>query len=67
MATSLVTGSNLAAQVKDYKTDPHQTQETKNFLNAINTGGPGLETLPVKDAQNVLASIGHSSFFANHK
>lgn len=49
---------NIAAsedvQVKDWATDPNLTQEVKAFLKGLNTGGPGLETLPPEDARKVL-------------
>lgn len=47
-------GATASAQVRDFKTDPHIGTGTKNFLKAINTGGPGLETLSKEDARQVL-------------
>ncbi|HEY4194801.1 MAG TPA: alpha/beta hydrolase [Mucilaginibacter sp.] len=48
--------SALAKAQVDWKTDPHLTPEVKDFLKALNTGGPGLETLPYKDARLVLVN-----------
>ena len=55
--TLIVAGSffNATAQVQDYKTDTHLSPEVRNFLGAINTGGPGLETLSPIAARKVLA------------
>lgn len=39
-----------------YLTDPNIDRGTKQFLKAINTGGPGLETLSKEEARNVLVS-----------
>ena len=47
MSTSTLT-------LQDYATDPHLSQAVKDFLKPLNGGGPGLETLPVDDARNVL-------------
>lgn len=44
------------AQVQNFSTDPHIDRGTKEFLKAINTGGPGLETLSKEDARNVLVT-----------
>lgn len=55
MATTLTSTTGMA-QVRDYKDDPNLTVEVKQFLSMLNTGGPGLETLPVKDAQDVLVN-----------
>lgn len=52
--TTVLASSSLSAQVRDYKTDPHLSKGTKEFLNLLNTGGPGLETLSANDAKNVL-------------
>ncbi|MFC5271509.1 alpha/beta hydrolase [Adhaeribacter terreus] len=42
------------AKVKDWATDPNLSREVKAFLKGLNTGGPGLETLPPLDARKVL-------------
>jgi acetyl esterase/lipase len=39
-----------------YLTDPNIDHGTKQFLKALNTGGPGLETLSKEEARNVLVS-----------
>jgi acetyl esterase len=44
-------------QVRDYKTDTHLSEEVKIFLNAVNSGGPALETLSVEEAQSVLVNM----------
>lgn len=54
MTTILAAGNGEHAWVKDWKTDPNLTPQVKQFLSALNTSGPALETLPVIEAQNVL-------------
>ena len=41
-------------KIKDWATDPHLSREVKAFLKGLNTGGPGLETLPPLEARKVL-------------
>jgi acetyl esterase/lipase len=53
---SLTTGSQASAQAVDYATDPHLSESVKQFLNALNKPGPGLETLPIKDGRSVLVN-----------
>jgi acetyl esterase/lipase len=43
-------------KVKDWATDPNLSLEVKAFLKGLNTGGPGLETLPPLEARKVLES-----------
>ncbi|GAA4313562.1 alpha/beta hydrolase [Mucilaginibacter gynuensis] len=52
---ALVANGTASAQV-DYATDPHLSPAVKEFLKPLNGGGPGLETLPVKDARQVLVN-----------
>jgi acetyl esterase len=40
----------------DYASDPKLSPAVKEFLKPLNTGGPGLETLSIEDARNVLVS-----------
>jgi acetyl esterase len=40
--------------VQDFRTDVHLSPEVKTFLSALNTGGPGLETLSPIAARKVL-------------
>jgi len=51
---ALVLSQKTFAQAVDYKDDPHLTPEVKKFLAPLNTGGPGLETLPPIEARKVL-------------
>lgn len=51
----VLTTSMTQAQV-NYLKDPNIDRGTKQFLQAINTGGPGLETLSKEAARNVLVS-----------
>ena len=44
----------VTSSVADWRTDPHLDSGTKIFLTALNTGGPGLETLPPLEARKVL-------------
>jgi acetyl esterase/lipase len=41
-------------QVQDFRTDAHLSPEVKTFLSALNTGGPGIETLSPIAARKVL-------------
>ena len=41
-------------QAPDFATDPHLDPQVREFLKVLNTGGPGLETLPVPAARQVL-------------
>jgi acetyl esterase/lipase len=41
-------------QVQDIRTDAHLSPEVKTFLSALNTGGPGIETLSPIAARKVL-------------
>jgi acetyl esterase len=41
-------------QAPPFATDQHIDPQVIEFLKALNTGGPGLETLPVPDARQVL-------------
>jgi acetyl esterase len=41
-------------QAPPFATDQHLDPQVIEFLKALNTGGPGLETLPVPDARQVL-------------
>jgi acetyl esterase len=43
-------------QAPPFATDQHIDPQVIEFLKALNTGGPGLETLPVPDARQVLVS-----------
>jgi acetyl esterase len=43
-----------ATTTQNFLTDDHLSPEVKNFLKALNTGGPGLETLPPLAARQVL-------------
>jgi acetyl esterase/lipase len=40
--------------VRDYATDPHLDPQVIDFLKGLNTGGPGLETMPALQARQVL-------------
>ena len=42
------------AQAPNWQTDPHLTPQVKEFLKGLNTGGPGVETLPADKARLVL-------------
>jgi len=44
-----------STRVQNYLTDDHLSPEVKEFLKGLNTGGPGLETLPPVAARKVLA------------
>ncbi len=44
------------AKVQDWATDTNLTPEVKQFLKALNTGGPGLETLSPTEARLVLVN-----------
>lgn len=52
---TVLTPTPRSPHIRDYKDDPHLSVEVKKFLATLNTGGPGLETLPAKEAQNVFA------------
>lgn len=52
--------NKIKTEIKDYKTDPKLSAKVKEFLKTINTGGPALETLTVKEAQNVLVKAQES-------
>jgi len=54
MKTILETMNGVFNKIVEYKVDPRLSIKTKLFLEALDTGGPGLETLAVKAAQNVL-------------
>jgi len=41
-------------EVRDFRTDEHLSPAVKNFLKALNTGGPGIETLSPLAARKVL-------------
>lgn len=43
-----------SVQVQDFRTDAHLSPEVKIFLSALNTGGPGIETLSPIAARKVL-------------
>lgn len=43
------------AQVKDFHSDEHLSPQVKTFLNSLNNGGPGLETLTPQQARAVLS------------
>ncbi len=53
MATTQLT---KAPEQVDYLQDPNLDRGTKDFLQAINNGGPGLETLSKEDARQVLVN-----------
>jgi acetyl esterase len=53
---SLTMCPTASAQAVDYATDPHLSEAVKQFLSGLNKPGPGLETLPVPDARNVLVN-----------
>ncbi len=57
---TMAENNNIKTEIKDFKTDPKLSTKVKEFLIAINTGGPTLETLPVKEAQNVLVKAQES-------
>ncbi len=44
----------LEKEKVDYAVDPRLTKEVKNFLKALNSGGPPVESLSYEDARNVL-------------
>jgi len=44
----------LEKEKVDYADDPRLTKEVKNFLKALNSGGPPVESLSYEDARNVL-------------
>jgi acetyl esterase len=46
----------LHAQAPNWASDPHLSPDVKQFLKALNTGGPGLETLPPDQARLVLVN-----------
>jgi acetyl esterase len=46
----------LHAQAPNWATDPHLTPEVKQFLKALNTGGPGIETMTPEAARLVLVN-----------
>lgn len=46
--------NTTVSEVADFATDPNIDKGTKEFLKMLNTGGPALESLPVKDARGVL-------------
>lgn len=46
----------LQAQAPNWASDPNLTPQVKQFLKALNTGGPGLETLPPEQARLVLVN-----------
>lgn len=60
MKTELTTDKKQLTQIANFKTDPKLSTKVKEFLKAINTGGPALESLPVKEAQNVLVKAQES-------
>jgi acetyl esterase/lipase len=43
-------------KVVDYSVDPHLSEGVREFLKGLNSGGPAVESLPVKDARNVLVN-----------
>jgi acetyl esterase len=45
------------AQIKDYATDDHLSPEVRQFLKGLNTGAPGLETLPADQARLGLVNL----------
>jgi acetyl esterase/lipase len=54
----LVAGSmQVHGQVKDYATDERLSPGVRTFLATLNTGGPGLETLPPVKARQVLVDV----------
>ncbi|RBQ06840.1 alpha/beta hydrolase [Pedobacter miscanthi] len=48
--------TTAGAQGKEWYADEHIAPEVKNFLLALNNGGPGLETLSPKNARAVLVN-----------
>lgn len=42
------------SQVRDFATDPNIDPQVREFLKGLNTGGPGLETLPPLETRKVL-------------
>lgn len=48
--------SETTIEVENYATDPNIDKGSKEFLKVLNSGGTPLETLPVKDARNVLVN-----------
>lgn len=52
---TVILGSSVNAQVKDYATDPNLSLEVKKFLKVLNSGGQPLESLTPVDARKVLA------------
>jgi len=56
-AAMLLTAAGTAsvnAQTQDWATDQHLSPDVRTFLKGLNTGGPGLETLPPLEARKVL-------------
>jgi acetyl esterase/lipase len=53
---SLVAMTTMVQAQVNFREDPNIDRGTKKFLEAINKGGPGLETLSKEDARNVLVS-----------
>ncbi|TCC88797.1 alpha/beta hydrolase [Pedobacter frigiditerrae] len=56
MLLLLLTGYQSMAQVKNWATDDRISTGTKAFLKMLNTGGPGLETLPTAQMRLVLVN-----------
>jgi len=44
----------------DYPRDTHLSLAVKEFLRPLNSGGPGLETLPADEARNALFNLQES-------
>jgi acetyl esterase len=51
----------LEKEKVDYSVDPRLTKEVKNFLKALNSGGPPVESLSYEDARNVLVEAQKSA------
>lgn len=58
---TITTGISETFGQVDYSKDPHLTKEVKDFLKPLNGGGPGLETLSIEEARNVLVGAQNPS------
>ena len=51
---------NITKKIYHFSEDPAISKGTKEFLSALNTGGPGLETLSPSDARQILVGAQNS-------
>ena len=51
---TLVAATAAPGKVRDFAQDPNLDPQVREFLKALNNGGPGLETLPPLDTRKVL-------------